>query len=220
MLVPAQTIVEMEVAVQGISPRDNQPFTVRTPEGLSGRAEPIDDGARLLVSFGNGRSIVVARDLIEPQRDGTYVLRAPLPQMKDDDEVVVPVIREELDIRKQVVEQPRGYRIHKRVTERQQRIIQLLYRDSLDVERVPKHEFIDRVPAVRYEGDTMVIPLCEEVLVVEKRLLLKEEVHVRRREGQVEHAETVVLRSEEAAIERFGDGVPNARTPERAGLPR
>ena len=185
---------------------------VRTAEGLSGRAERIDSD-RALVELDDGRSLVLGTDLLVPQTDGTYLVRAPLEQVGSATPLVIPVIREQLDVQKRMVDQPRGYRIHKRVKERQQRIIQLLYRDSLDVQRVPRHEFVDRPPAVRYEGTTMVIPLCEEVLVVEKRLLLKEEVYVRRREAHVEHAETVVLRSEEAAIERFGDAQLNSPHP-------
>jgi len=47
--------------------------------------------------------------------------------------------------------------------------------------------------------------LCEEVLVIEKRLLLKEEVRVTRRGREIQHTEELVVRSEHAAVERFGD---------------
>ena len=36
------------------------------------------------------------------------------------------------------------------------------------------------MPTIREEGDTIVIPIVEEMLVIERRLLLKEEVRVRR----------------------------------------
>lgn len=197
-----------------------RPLIVTTTDGLSGRAERLDQ-RRMLVKFDDGRSMIVAPDLLQMRGDGTCLLQVPLQQVATGEQVVVPVIREELDVKKRIVEQPRGYRIHKNVRERQQRVIQLLYRDALDVRRVPRHEFVDRPPEVRYEGGTMVIPLCEEVLVVEKRLLLKEEVHVRRREGHIEHAETIVLRSEEAVIERFDDAAASAsRAPADAQSPR
>ena len=38
------------------------------------------------------------------------------------------------------------------------------------------------VPNIRHEGDTMIIPVVEEVLVTEKRLVLREEVRVTRRQ--------------------------------------
>jgi len=53
--------------------------------------------------------------------------------------------------------------------------------DEVDVERVAVNRAIDEVPAVRHEGDTMIVPVVEEVLVVEKRLRLVEEVRVTRR---------------------------------------
>jgi uncharacterized protein (TIGR02271 family) len=55
-------------------------------------------------------------------------------------------------------------------------------RDEIAVERVPINRPIDAVPSVRQEGDTMIIPVVEEILVTEKRLMLREEVRVRRRQ--------------------------------------
>jgi stress response protein YsnF len=90
------------------------------------------------------------------------------------------------------VDTERGVRVHKSVTEREEQVVQLLYRESLDVQRIPRNEVVDRAPPVRHEGDTLVIPVCEEVLVLEKRLLLKEEIRVGRREQHVRHSENVV----------------------------
>jgi len=56
------------------------------------------------------------------------------------------------------------------------------------------------MPAVRDEGDTIVIPIVEEVLVIERRLLLKEEVRVRRVRSTERHQETVTLRHHEAVV--------------------
>jgi uncharacterized protein (TIGR02271 family) len=58
---------------------------------------------------------------------------------------------------------------------------------------------------VRHVGDTMIIPLLEEVLVVEKRLMLKEELHVRKESVETHRPQRVMLRSEEAFVERVGD---------------
>lgn len=44
-------------------------------------------------------------------------------------------------------------------------------------------------PEIRTEGDVTIVPVLEEVLVVEKRLVLKEELHIRRRVA----AETVEI---------------------------
>ncbi|MDB5301088.1 MAG: hypothetical protein JWO87_2751, partial [Phycisphaerales bacterium] len=62
---------------------------------------------------------------------------------------------------------------------------------------------VEVVPEVRREGDTLIVPLVEEVLVVEKRLVLREEVRVTTRRSQTHQPQRVTLRSEEAEIERI-----------------
>jgi stress response protein YsnF len=48
----------------------------------------------------------------------------------------------------------------------------------------------------------MIIPLLEEVLVIEKRLILREEVHIKKRHREVHAPQEVLLRKEEVEIER------------------
>lgn len=50
--------------------------------------------------------------------------------------------------------------------------------DRVDVERVAVNEEVDTPPEVRQEGDTLVVPVVEEVLVVTKRYRIIEEVRV------------------------------------------
>jgi len=50
------------------------------------------------------------------------------------------------------------------------------------------------VPPISQEGDTTIIPVVEEIVVVERRLVLKEEVRIRRVRTKEQHQETVVLR--------------------------
>jgi stress response protein YsnF len=66
---------------------------------------------------------------------------------------------------------------------------------------VPAGRFIDAVPEIRHEGDVTIIPVVEEVAVVETRLWLREEVHVTRRRVTVEMPQTVTLRREELRVE-------------------
>lgn len=72
--------------------------------------------------------------------------------------------------------------IHKRVETVPAEIDVEVGRDEIAVERVPLNRPIDAMPSVRQEGDTMIIPVVEEVLVTEKRLVLREEVRVTRRQ--------------------------------------
>jgi uncharacterized protein (TIGR02271 family) len=84
-----------------------------------------------------------------------------------------------------------------------------LARERVEVERVAIGKPIDAVPPIREEGDTIFIPVVEEVLVVERRLVLKEEVRIRRIHETELHQKHVMLRTQEAAITR----VPIERSP-------
>lgn len=46
------------------------------------------------------------------------------------------------------------------------------------------------------------MPVVEEELVVVRRLVLKEEVHIRRVQTTVSHAETVTLRQQHVSVTR------------------
>lgn len=61
----------------------------------------------------------------------------------------------------------------------------VLMREEVEIRRVPVNEYVDKAPGIRYEDDRIIIPVLEEVLLVEKRLLLKEEVVVTKRRSHV-----------------------------------
>jgi stress response protein YsnF len=121
--------------------------------------------------------------------------------------VTIPVFAEELQIGTRRVDAGTGVRVHKTVTEHPQVIDEMLHADVIDVRRVPidKVVSLDDAPASRQEGDTLIIPIMEEVLVVERRLRIKEEIHITRTQREEHHSETVLLKSEEVSIERFDD---------------
>ena len=77
-----------------------------------------------------------------------------------------------------------------------------LDREAVEVTRVPVDRIVDQAPAIRTENDVMIIPIMEEVLVVEKRLLLKEELHVRKTTTQEDVELPVELRKQRAVVER------------------
>ena len=62
---------------------------------------------------------------------------------------------------------------------------------------------VEKADAVRSEGDTTIIPLYEEVLVVEKRLVLVEEIRITKRQTEKRELERVTLRREQATVERL-----------------
>ncbi|HUQ73873.1 MAG TPA: DUF2382 domain-containing protein [Burkholderiales bacterium] len=115
----------------------------------------------------------------------------------------IPVVREELTIGKRVVKSGQGVRITKSVTQREQVVNELLARDDVVVERVRVDQVVDaaKLPGVRQEGDTMIVPVLEEVLFVEKRVVLKEEVRITSKRREVREPQRVVLRSERVSVE-------------------
>jgi uncharacterized protein (TIGR02271 family) len=77
------------------------------------------------------------------------------------------------------------------------------------IERVPVNRIVDAPQPIREDGDTTIVPIVEEIMVVEKRLFLKEEIRIRRQE-RVQHVrQPVRLRSEEVSLERQPDANPN-----------
>lgn len=74
--------------------------------------------------------------------------------------------------------------------------------ETVEVRRVPVGRFVDGPVPDRNEGDTLVVSVLEEVLVVEKRLRVVEEIHLTRRRTSRHVQDSVPVRREEARIER------------------
>lgn len=84
---------------------------------------------------------------------------------------------------------------------------QELESEHLTVTRVPVDQLIEAAPPIRTEGDVTIIPIVEEILVVETRLVLKEEVHIRRTSTKEFVEQPVTLRKQRAVVEEIdGDG--------------
>ncbi len=92
---------------------------------------------------------------------------------------------------------------------------------TADVERVSIERYLEEgedVPRARQVGDTWILPVLEEVLVVQKRLLLKEEVHVTQRGSRQDVSVPITLRKQVAEIERTSAPAPaDESTTEPAG---
>jgi uncharacterized protein (TIGR02271 family) len=138
----------------------------------------------------------------EEQSEGN--LSGTAPRVAHE-ETIIPVLEEELDVRTRRVELDSGVRIEKQVEQREELIDEPLTKEEVAVERITVNRPVDGPVAVRYEGDTMIVPVLEEVLVVEKRLVLKEEIRITRRKTEFRAPERVTLRREIAAVERIED---------------
>jgi len=81
--------------------------------------------------------------------------------------------------------------------------------EQIEVTRVPIGKELQMVPEQRTEGDVLIIPVVEEMLVVEKRLVLKEELHIRRLRTREDVEVPVTLRKQRAVVEHTrGDTHP------------
>lgn len=126
-------------------------------------------------------------------------------------EIVVPLVAEHLVIGKKSIETG-GVRVHKTVREDMQRIDEPIVREHLEVERVAINQFVETAPAVRYEGDVMIVPVLEEVIVTQKRLLLREEVRLIKRREEIANVQEITLRREEISLENIDASNANAES--------
>lgn len=60
------------------------------------------------------------------------------------------------------------------------------FQDDYDIERVSVGRIIDGPMMQRHEGETLVLPVVEEVLVYQKKLFLREEIRITRRKRPVD----------------------------------
>jgi uncharacterized protein (TIGR02271 family) len=155
----------------------------------------------------------------EPEGESTRTAYMAADLHAPREEAVVPVLEEELDVRRRRVETGDGVRVEKTVDEHEACVDEPLTKEEVEVERVAVGRPVDGPVSVRYEGDTMIVPILEEVLVVEKRLMLKEEIRITRRRHEVHSPQRVTLRREHANVERIGDSDPST-VPADAGSER
>jgi uncharacterized protein (TIGR02271 family) len=117
-------------------------------------------------------------------------------------ERVVPVIEEDLVTGAHAVKTG-SVRVRKEVEHLRKNVEMPAMRDVVSVNRVPVNKVVTSVPGVREEGELLIVPVLEEEIVVEKRLVLKEEIHIRRRRIEEHVTKVVELDREHATIERL-----------------
>jgi uncharacterized protein (TIGR02271 family) len=182
---------------------------------VSGSPHLFGKAAQVVVQTENGQQFVVPTALLVPQPDGSYALPLRLaelehagsePGVPQDEPLVIPVVVEELEVQKRVVETGK-VRLTKVVHERETLVDEPLLRDNVVISRLPMQRVVEGPIPVREEHGTTIISVVEEVLVVEKRWMLREEIHIRKQRIETHQPQHITLRSEEIQIER----VPHAK---------
>ena len=121
--------------------------------------------------------------------------------MEEDRPDVIPLIQEDVSITTRKVETSR-VRVSTKTVEHIDYARADLFQEAVHVEHVPIGREVAAAPAIREEGDTIVIPIIEEIMVVEKRLVLREEIRITRSRTTEAFEEAVTLRSMVADVER------------------
>jgi uncharacterized protein (TIGR02271 family) len=138
------------------------------------------------------------------------------------EDVVIPVVEEELDA-KAVPVKTGAVRVNKHVEKRIRTIEAALMHEDVEVRHIPMNRPVKEAPGVRKSGDTLIIPVLEEEIVVTKRLILKEEIHLVKRRRKDRFVKEVELDRERAEVQRLDssgrvvDARPQ-RPPRRKGL--
>jgi uncharacterized protein (TIGR02271 family) len=173
--------------------------------------QEIEDKFTAWVRLETGQEVILPLTLLEPQENG-YRLPFPFKDLstldRSEHKTVIPIRNEQLKIDTQFVDTGKGVRLRKSVSERNQTIDLPLLQDELIVERIPVGRIVagTKFPIPRQEGNAFIVPVLEEVLVVEKKLYLKEEVRITKRQHEVHISRTVPLKSEQVSVERFDEG--------------
>ena len=193
--------------------------TVTDADGVWGRVVPASPdvgstAAHIVVQLDDGPQVLVPTHLLIPQPDGSYALPCRLTELEhacsehdahQREPLVIPVVVEELEVQKRVVETGK-VRLTKVVHERETLVDEPLWRENVTITRVPIGRVVEGPVPVREEEGTTILSVVEEVLVVEKRWMLQEEIHIRTERLETHQPQRITLRSEEVQIER----VPHA----------
>lgn len=120
----------------------------------------------------------------------------------DNDPDEIPVIEEQVHVDKEEVETGSVF-IYKDVHEEEVSVDLPFSHEEIEIERVPVNEYAEGTPPpIRYEGEKTIIPVLKEVLVVEKRIMVVEEIHITKRRIENKETQKVILRREEIKVDR------------------
>jgi uncharacterized protein (TIGR02271 family) len=159
-----------------------------------------------------------------PAREGTGATMNPgtTTNRQDTDatlggEARVPLLEEQVEFGTRVVDLGE-IRVHKTVEAREEVRRGPLAREDVQIERVRVNRPVDAPEQRREEGDWLVIPIMEEVFVVQKQLMVIEEIRIRKHLVTEEREVRETIRRERASIEdtRPAEAIPSSRRTEPA----
>jgi hypothetical protein len=159
---------------------------------LAAAARFLDSRAEKTIQLDDGGEISVPADALTVRSDGSFYLRDAHPTA---DATLAPAVEsapagtpDERSRHTPSTGEPQtagSQGLNGKATDAK------MFREGYSIERVQVDRIVAEQPMQRQEGDTLVLPVVEEVLVVEKRLMLREEIRITRRREQVEQIRTI-----------------------------
>lgn len=180
---------------------------------LSNVAEATSTNAPLIIDFPDGSTIQLSRAQLQEQADGSWIVSddaVEVLNLAEAESHVIPVVEEVVQVHKRAVESG-GVRVRKHVEQVEQLVESQLRHEDVAVERIPINQYVadDFNATPRQEGDTLIIPVLEEVVVVQKRLMVREEIRLTKRVQQHIESQPVTLRREHISFESIEPDNPD-----------
>ncbi len=136
---------------------------------------------------------------------GFITLKITLNDNNDNDSnspFTISIIEEQLHLDKKLVENA-TIQITRKIVEVNETASLNLFSEDIEIKKVLINTYVSETPAIRHEGNVIIIPVVKEVVVVEKKLLLVEEVYITKHTTTKEHTETVSLKKQEVTVTRI-----------------
>ena len=143
-----------------------------------------------------------------PDVEHTPTSGSPLARGRTEE--VIPLVEEVLHLGKRTMETGR-VRVSLTTETVEETLRETLRNRHAEVEHMPIGREVSQVPVTRQEGNTIIVPVVEEVLVVTKKLVLKEEIHLRFVDSEESVEQPAERRVQRATVERL--------VPEQAASP-
>lgn len=139
----------------------------------------------------------------DEHRDSSGPVRPPAePRSFESEPETLKLLAEEFSVETERVETGR-VRLRVATHEHEETVDVPLTEQRVEVQRVPIGREVDTIPPRRQEGDITIVPVVEEVIVLSRKLVLKEEVHLKLVQSVEQYRERVILHRQEAIVEHI-----------------
>ncbi len=116
-------------------------------------------------------------------------------------EYIIPVIQEQLIVGTERI-QTGKMTIHKRVVKEDVTVNEPMVYERYEIRHVPVNKISTAYPKAHHTEDTTIIPVVKEILVIEKRYQVVEEIHVTKVRGVTPHMQEITLLKEVVTIKK------------------